>query len=119
MKIGLFLLHFKQEHATQQVTEMGSHERKEPGTSVIGKGTGDDQREPLPMVAPTWTVKTHSKEICILPNCYGVLGGDSDWHMRAVHGICIHAGLGMPLYLNQRIWASLLWKNYLQNITGC
>lgn len=113
------MLHFEQEQATRQVIEMGSHERKEPGTSVIVKSTGNDQRGPLPVVAPTESVKTHPKEICILPDCYRVVDGNSEWLMCAAHGICIHAALGMFLYLTQRIRASLLWKNYLQNITGC
>lgn len=112
------MLRFEQEQATRQVIEMGSHESKEPGTSVIVKSTGDDQREPLPMVAPTQSVTTHPKEICILPNCYEAVGGD--WiTMCAAHGICIHVVLAMLPYLTQRIRASLLWKNYLQNITGC
>lgn len=78
LKIGLFWLCFEQKRATQQVIEMDSHESKEPGTSAIVKSTGDDQREPLPTVAPTLSVKTHPKEICILPNCYGAVGGDSE-----------------------------------------
>lgn len=43
--IGLFLLSFEQEQATQQVTEIGSHERKGSGILVVVKGTGRVQRE--------------------------------------------------------------------------